>query len=34
MAIDKLSINDILIDNIPGTSPPEDTPNEEPIDPQ
>jgi len=34
MAIDKLSINDLLIDNIPGTPPPDDTPNEEPIDPQ
>jgi len=34
MAIDKLSINDLLIDNILGAPPPEDTPNEEPIDPQ
>jgi len=34
MAIDKVSINDLLIDNIPGAPPPEDTPNEEPIDPQ
>jgi hypothetical protein len=34
MAIDKQSINDLLIDNVPGTPPPEDTPNEEPIDPQ
>jgi hypothetical protein len=34
MAIDKLSINDLLIDNVPGAPPPEDTPNEEPIDPQ
>jgi hypothetical protein len=34
MAIDKLSINDLLPDNIPGAPPPEDTPNEEPIDPQ
>jgi hypothetical protein len=31
MAIDKLWINDLLIDNIPGELPPEDTPNEEPI---
>ena len=34
MAIDKLPINDRLIDNVPGAPPPEDTPNEEPIDPQ
>jgi len=34
MAIDKLSIDDLLIDNIPGAAPPEDTPNKEPIDPQ
>jgi len=34
MAIAKLSIDDLLIDNIPGEPPPEDTPNEEPIDPQ
>jgi len=34
MAIDKLSINDLLIDNVPGAPPPEDTPNQEPIDPQ
>jgi len=35
MAIDKLSINDLLIDNIPGTPPPpDDTANKEPIDPQ
>jgi len=34
MAINKLSINDLLIDNIPGAPPPEDTPNKEPIDPQ
>jgi len=33
MAIGKLSINDLLIDNEPG-APPEDTPNQEPIDPQ
>ena len=32
MAIDKLSINDLLIDNVPGAPPPEDTPNEELID--
>jgi len=34
IAIDKLWINDLLIDNVPGAPPPEDTPNEEPIDPQ
>ena len=34
MAIDKQSINDLLIDNVPGAPPPEDTPNEESIDPQ
>src|SRR5882757_6166875 len=34
MAVNKLSINDLLIDNVPGAPPPEDTPNEEPIDPQ
>jgi hypothetical protein len=33
MAVDKLSINNLLIDNVPGAPPPEDTPNEEPIDP-
>jgi len=33
MAIDKLSINDLLIDNVPGAPKPEDTPNEVPIDP-
>jgi hypothetical protein len=33
MAVDMLSINHLLIDNIPGAPPPEDTPNEEPIDP-
>jgi len=33
MAIDKLPINDRLIDNVPGAPPPEDTPNENPIDP-
>jgi len=34
MAIDKLPINNRLIDNGPGAPPPEDTPNKEPIDPQ
>jgi len=34
MAIEKLSINDPLIDNVLGEPPPEDTPNEEPVDPQ
>jgi len=34
MAIDKLSINDLLRDKVPGTPPPQDTLNEEPIDPQ
>jgi hypothetical protein len=34
VAIEKLSIYDLLIDNVPGAPPPEDTPNEEPIDPQ
>jgi len=34
MAIDKLSINDLLIDNVPGAPPPEDTSNEESIDSQ
>jgi len=34
MAIDKLSINNLLIDNIPGAPLPEDTPREQPIDPQ
>jgi hypothetical protein len=34
MAINKLRINDRLIDNIPGALPPEDTLDEEPIDPQ
>ena len=33
MAINKLSINDQLIDNIPGAPAPEDTNNQEPIDP-
>jgi len=34
MAIDKLSINDLLMANIPGASQHEDSSNEEPIDPQ
>jgi hypothetical protein len=34
MAIDKLSIDDLLIDTVPGAPPPEHTPNEEPINPQ
>ena len=34
MAFNKLSIKDLLIDNVPGALPPEDTSNEEPIDPQ
>ena len=34
MAIDKLSINDLLIDNVPGAPPPEDMRNKETIDPQ
>ena len=34
MAIDKLSINDQLKDNVPGAPPPQNTPNEEPINPQ
>jgi hypothetical protein len=34
MAIYKLSINDQLIENVLGAPPPEDTPNEEPIDPE
>jgi len=34
MAIKKLSITDLLIDNAPGALPPDDTPNEQPIDPQ
>jgi len=34
MAIDKLSINDLLLDNVLGAPPPEDTSNKEPIDPQ
>jgi len=34
MDIDELSIIDLLIDNIPGAPPPQDSPNAEPIDPQ
>jgi len=34
MAIDELPINHRLIDNVPGAPPPDDTPNEELIDPQ
>jgi hypothetical protein len=34
MDIDKLPINDRLIDNVPGAPPPEDPLNKEPIDPQ
>jgi len=34
MAIDKLSINDVLTHNLLGTPPPDDTPNEDPINPQ
>jgi hypothetical protein len=34
MAINKLSSNDLLIDNVLGAPPPEDTPNEDPRDPQ
>jgi len=34
MAIDKLSINDVLIEYILGSPPPENTPHEEPIEPQ
>jgi len=34
LAIDKLSINDLLTDNVPGAPPLEDTPNEEPMNPQ
>jgi hypothetical protein len=32
MAIDKLSINSLLMDNMPGAPPPQDTHNKEPID--
>jgi len=34
MGMDKVPINDRLIDNVPGAPPPEDPPNKEPIDPQ
>jgi len=34
VAIDMLSINDLLIDHVPGAPPPEHPPNGEPIDPQ
>jgi len=34
IAIGKLWINDLLIDNVPGAPPPLDTPNKEPIDPE
>jgi hypothetical protein len=34
MAIDKLSITDLLIENVRGAPPPDDTPKEESIDPQ
>jgi hypothetical protein len=34
MAIETLPINDLLIENVPGATPPDDTPTEEPIDPQ
>jgi len=34
MAINKLPMNNRLIEKVPGAPPPEDTPNEEPIDPQ
>ena len=34
MAINMLSIHDLLIENVPGAPPPEDILNEEPIDPQ
>jgi len=34
MAIDKPSSDDLLIDHVRGTPPPDDTPNKEPIDPQ
>jgi hypothetical protein len=34
MAVDKLPINDLLLDNVLGAPPPEDTPKEEPIDPE
>jgi hypothetical protein len=34
MTISELSINDLLMDNVPGAPPPEDTHHVEPIDPQ
>jgi len=34
MSINKLSVDDLLIDNVPGAPRPKDTPNEEPKDPQ
>jgi len=34
MAINKLSINDLLIAQVPGAPPPENTPHQEPIDSQ
>ena len=34
MAIDKVSINDVLIVNVPGAQPPEDPPNKVPVDPE
>ena len=34
MAIEKLPINDQLMDNVPGAPPPEDAPNEDSVDPQ
>jgi len=34
MAIDKLSIDDLLIDNVPGAPPPQDSPTKDPLDPQ
>jgi hypothetical protein len=34
MAIEMLSINDLLIDHVPGAPPPEYTPYKEPIEPQ
>jgi len=34
IVINKLSINDLLIDNVPGAPPPEDTLKAEPINPQ
>jgi len=34
MAIDRLSIDDPIIGNIPGIALPHDTPNKQPIDPQ